>query len=53
MKLDKPAPRPTAEAIPPVKTDKTRAKTWIPKNYNNCKPKLFSCCWIDNLVGFF
>ncbi|UZQ30949.1 MAG: hypothetical protein OHM56_05475 [Spiroplasma phoeniceum] len=52
-KLDNPAPRPTAEAIPPVKTDKPRAKTWIPKNYNNCKPKLFSCCWVDNLVEFF
>ncbi len=51
-KLDNPAQRPTAEAIPPVKTDKPSAKTWTPKNYNNCKPKIF-CCWIDNLVGFF
>ncbi len=51
-KLDNPAPRPTAEAIPPVKTDKPGAKTLIPKNYNNCKPKFF-CCWIDNIVGFF
>ncbi|WP_338992124.1 hypothetical protein [Spiroplasma endosymbiont of Seladonia tumulorum] len=40
-KLDNPVPRPTAEAIPPVKTDKPRAKTWIPKNSNNCKPKFF------------
>ncbi len=52
-KLDKPAYKPTTDAAPPVKTDKTRAKTWIPKNYNNCKPKLFSFCWIDNLVEFF
>ncbi len=52
-KLDNPAPRPTAEAIPPVKNDKPSAKTWMPKNYNNCKPKLFYCRWIDNLVWFF
>ncbi|UZQ29356.1 MAG: hypothetical protein OHM57_08620 [Spiroplasma phoeniceum] len=52
-KLDNLAPRPTAEAIPSVKTYKPSVKTWIPKNYNKCKPKLFSCCCIDNLVGFF
>ncbi|WP_374696796.1 hypothetical protein [Spiroplasma endosymbiont of Polydrusus formosus] len=35
------------KTTPPVKTNKPGAKNCIPKNYNNCKPKLFSYCWVD------
>ncbi|WP_374696955.1 hypothetical protein [Spiroplasma endosymbiont of Polydrusus formosus] len=50
-KLDNFSSNPTVEAISPIKTDKSRTKTCISKNYNNYKPKLFSCCLADNIVG--